>query len=230
MKRTGIVFAVAAVLLSLSLAACAAPDSSVPSGQPSASTNQSTPAVTSAEQPEDSPHSPDATTPGGASPSPSPQASMSITSSGISDGILSDEYGMRGDQQKDGVPTLSLPVSIKDAPEGTVCFALIMHDPDSEPLCGYAWTHWLAANIAGTDIAENDSIASAAGMIQGKNDFGSVGYGGPTPPDKPHTYVITVYALDARLDLKDGFAKDALEKAMSGHILAEAVLRAEYAN
>lgn len=163
-------------------------------------------------------------------PEPKPQASMSITSTGVSGGVLADEYGMRGKQQKDSVPTLSLPISIKDAPEGTVCYAVIVRDPDSKPLCGYEWTHWLAANISGAEIAVNASIDNAADMVQGKNDFGTTGYGGPTPPDKPHTYIITVYALDARLDLNDGFSKDALEKFMTGHVLAVATLSAKYGN
>ena len=29
-------------------------------------------------------------------------------------------------------------------------------------------------------------------------DFGEVGYGGPAPPDKRHTYVFKLYALDSR--------------------------------
>lgn len=35
------------------------------------------------------------------------------------------------------------------------------------------------------------------GSVQGHNDFGSSGYGGPCPPsgNKPHHYVFTVYAL-----------------------------------
>lgn len=48
--------------------------------------------------------------------------------------------------------------------------------------------------------------------------------------DKPHTYIITVCALDVRLDLKDGFSKDAPEKAMAGHVLAEATLNAKHSN
>lgn len=159
-----------------------------------------------------------------------PQASMSISSVGVLDDVLADEYGMRGKQKKNNVPTLSPPITIKDAPEGTVCFALIMHDPDSKPLCGYEWTHWLATNIIGTEIAENASIDNAADMLQGKNDFKTTGYGGPTPPNKPHTYIITVYALDAQLELKKGFSKKALEKAMDGHVLAEAALSAIYSN
>ncbi len=35
------------------------------------------------------------------------------------------------------------------------------------------------------------------GSVQGRNDFGTAGYGGPCPPpgDKPHRYVFTLYAL-----------------------------------
>ena len=34
-------------------------------------------------------------------------------------------------------------------------------------------------------------------------DFGEVGYGGPAPPDKRHTYVFKLYALDSKLDLPE---------------------------
>ena len=36
-------------------------------------------------------------------------------------------------------------------------------------------------------------------------DFGEVGYGGPAPPDKRHTYVFKLYALDTELDLERRF-------------------------
>ena len=37
--------------------------------------------------------------------------------------------------------------------------------------------------------------------IEGMTDFGEVGYGGPAPPDKRHTYIFKLYALDSELDL-----------------------------
>ena len=157
-------------------------------------------------------------------------AAMSVSSAGVIGGTLADAYGMRGQQQKDHVPTRSLPVSIKNAPAGTACYAVIMLDPDSKPLSGHVWVHWLAANITTDSIAENASVDNAAGMVQGKNSFGAIGYGGPTPPDKPHTYEITVYALDSKLDLVNGFSKDELLQAMDGHVLAQAVLDAKYNN
>jgi Raf kinase inhibitor-like YbhB/YbcL family protein len=155
---------------------------------------------------------------------------MSLSSPGVAGGTLGDAYGMRGSQQDGGVPTLSPPLSVQNAPSGTVCYAILMLDPDSKPLCGYEWTHWLAAGVTTAEIAENASVNNAADMTQGKNDFGALGYGGPTPPDKPHTYKITVYALDANPDLKNGFSKDELLNAINGHILAQATLDAKYGN
>ena len=66
-------------------------------------------------------------------------------------------------------------------------------------------------------------------VISGKTDFGEIGYGGPAPPDKRHTYIFKVYALDAYLDLKEGYSKQELEDAMKGHIIAEAKLTGTFA-
>ena len=60
-------------------------------------------------------------------------------------------------------------------------------------------------------------------------DFGEVGYGGPAPPDKRHTYVFKLYALDTGLDLPGKSTKADVEKAMKGHIIAEAKLTGTYA-
>ena len=153
---------------------------------------------------------------------------MTLESSGIVNGVIADKYGGRGDIKNNGIPVLSIPLSIKWEPDDTVCFAIRMMDPDSVPLCGYEWVHWLAANIETTDIPENASIELKPGMVQGLNEFGAIGYGGPTPPDKPHTYIITVYALDTTLDLLDEFVGDELDAAISGHILAEAQTTGSY--
>ena len=53
-------------------------------------------------------------------------------------------------------------------------------------------------------------------------DFGEVGYGGPAPPDKRHTYVFKLYALDSELDLPEESTKADVEKAMEGHIIEQA--------
>ena len=97
-------------------------------------------------------------------------------------------------------------------------WALIMDDPDAMKAVGKVWVHWLEY-----------SNAFAEYVTEGKNDFGEIGYGGPAPPDKRHTYVFKAYALDTMLHLKEGFSKQELEDVMKCHILAEAKLAGTFA-
>ena len=80
-------------------------------------------------------------------------------------------------------------------PEGTKSLALIMDDPDAMGAVGKVWVHWVAWNI---DPTKTELAKSTEGMT----DFGEVGYGGPAPPDKIHTYVFKLYALDSELKNK----------------------------
>jgi hypothetical protein len=128
---------------------------------------------------------------------------------------------------------VSPPLSISKVPDGTRSLALIMDDPDAMAPAGKVWVHWLLWNID-PSIAKipEGSIPEGSipeGSIQGKTDFGETGYGGPAPPDKRHTYVFKLYALDTTLSLKDGSPKKKLESAIKGHILAEATLTGTYA-
>lgn len=153
------------------------------------------------------------------------QAAFTVTSAGVVDGAMDDAFGMRGAQLDGFVPTRSLPLDIANAPDGTACLAISMTDPD-----GGDWVHWLAVNIPVGDIPENASVELAGTFGQGRNDFGTVGYGGPTPPSGVHTYVITVYALSEAVSLEDGFSADAFNQAIDGKILAQAVLTGTYAS
>ena len=60
------------------------------------------------------------------------------------------------------------------------------------------------------------------------SDFGRVGYGGPCPPVGRHRYFHKLYALDAGVPDLERPDKAVLEKAMEGHILAQAVLIGTY--
>jgi hypothetical protein len=144
---------------------------------------------------------------------------MTVTSAGINSGDIDPAYGANGSMKEGSIPVLSLPLEISNAPKGTVCFAVYMDDPDAEPLCGFRWVHWMAVNITAHSIPEDFSRTAGSGAVQGKNDSGTVGYAGPMPPDKDHTYVITVYALDATLSLEEGFLKDDFA-AIEGHVLS----------
>jgi len=110
-------------------------------------------------------------------------------------------------------------IAFDSVPDETTAIALIMDDPDAMAAVGKVWVHWLFYNNA-----KDGDVG-----IDGKTDFGEIGYGGPAPPDKRHTYIFKGYALDYTLDLKEGFSKQELEDAMKGHIIAEAKLTGTYA-
>ena len=110
-------------------------------------------------------------------------------------------------------------ISWHDRPENYKCSAWIMDDPDAMEAVGKVWVHDLG--YANRDPHQD--------LVAGKNDFGEIGWGGPAPPDKRHTYVFKAYVLDVELDLKEGYSKQELEDAMKGHIIAEAKLTGTYA-
>ena len=94
-------------------------------------------------------------------------------------------------------------------------------------------THWVLGDLPATtsELAEDlpKSQYVAGGAKRGFNDFRHLGYGGPRPPPgNPHRYFFKLYALDAVLNLKPGFTKKDIERAMEKHILAQAQLMGTY--
>ncbi len=123
---------------------------------------------------------------------------------------------------------VSPPFLIESIPQGTKSLALIMDDPDAMAPAGKIWVHWVIWNI-NPKTKQIPEGGKPPGAFEGKNDYGEVGYGGPNPPDKEHTYLFKLYALDTVLDLKKGTTKKQVEKAMKGHILEKTVLKGTYA-
>ena len=120
------------------------------------------------------------------------------------------------------------PLEISGVPDKTESLALVMDDPDAMEPAGKIWDHWVIWNISPEiEIIEEDDVPR--GAVEGKNDYKKLGYGGPNPPDKEHTYIFKLYALDTKLDLKQGSTKDDLEDAMKGHILDKTKLTGTYA-
>ena len=64
--------------------------------------------------------------------------------------------------------------------------------------------------------------------MEGSNDFGEAGYGGPQPPSGTHRYYFKIFALDQMLELASGAKRRELEKAMKGHIVAQAEVMGRY--
>lgn len=125
---------------------------------------------------------------------------------------------------------LSPALTWADAPPGTQSLALIADDPDA-PVG--TWTHWIAWNLppASTGLPEGapKQETLADGTRQGSNDFKRIGYGGPCPPvGKPHRYFFRLYALDTKLPLNPGATRQELERAIKGHVLAQAEFMGKY--
>ena len=128
---------------------------------------------------------------------------------------------------------ISPPLTWSGAPSGTKSFALIVDDPDApDPAAPkMTWVHWVLYDIPSTATGLPEAVQRAAlppGTREGVNDWKRTGYGGPCPPIGRHRYFHKLYALDVVLpDLKRP-SKVALEKAMEGHILAQATLVGTY--
>ena len=132
-------------------------------------------------------------------------------------GKISPEYTCDG---KD----ISPPLKVENIPEKTRSLALIVDDPDAP---GGTWVHWVVWNIP-PSTAEMPSGSVPKGAMQGLNSFKTTKYGGPCPPSGSHRYYFKMYALDTDLSLPGRTTKADLERAMSGHVLAEAQTMGRY--
>jgi hypothetical protein len=150
-------------------------------------------------------------------------AGMELTSAAFKPGeLIPTKYTCDG-------PDVSPPLSWSDPPAGTKSFALISDDPDA-PVG--TWVHWVLWNVPAVarsleeNLPKKESLPS--GAKQGTTDFRRIGYGGPCPPSGTHRYFFKLYALDTTLNLPASTTKKDLEKAMQGHILAQAELMGKY--
>ena len=146
-----------------------------------------------------------------------PAHGMTISSSAFSDGqSIPAKYTCDGSDTSPAMAFASIPAGAKS-------LALVVDDPDAP---GGTFDHWIVWNIPPntTTVAEGQSPKG----IAGRNGFGNSGYGGPCPPSGEHRYFFKLYALDTTLNLQPSSRKADLEKAMKGHILAEAQMMGRY--
>jgi Raf kinase inhibitor-like YbhB/YbcL family protein len=135
-------------------------------------------------------------------------------------GVIPRKYGYKNGN-------LSPPLKISNIPENTSSLALIMDDPDAMGAVGKVWVHWVLWNIE-PNVVELKENSITSDCLEGETDFGEIGYGGPAPPDKEHTYIFKLYALDQKLDADKGSTKKQIEEAMANHIIAETRLEGRY--
>ncbi|MBI1954355.1 MAG: YbhB/YbcL family Raf kinase inhibitor-like protein [Proteobacteria bacterium] len=134
-------------------------------------------------------------------------------------GLIPAKYTCNGED-------ISPPLKWGEYPLHTKSFVLICDDPDAPK---GTWDHWVLYNIPENchSFPENMTLLPS-GTQEGMNSWGKTGYGGPCPPDREHRYFFTLYALDTLLSFPKTPKKQDIEKAMKGHILAEATLMGRY--
>lgn len=132
-------------------------------------------------------------------------------------GIIPPKYAGRGENVQPGF-------TFKNAPEGTVGYAIVMRDLDVAMMGGPTGIlHWLAWNIP----AEAGGIPEGSlpeGAVTGANLMRQNTYMGPGAPNGPryHHYVFELYALNAKLDLPATASVDELMAALPGKVVAKA--------
>jgi hypothetical protein len=139
------------------------------------------------------------------------------------EGIIPSKYTWDGDN-------VSPPLSWDAPPNGTSSFVLIVENPDAPR---GTFTHWIVYDIPANQgqLLEGISNESALpdGSKQGKNDFGQLGFGGPSPSNGSYRYFFKLYALDRSLNLDPGASKAEVLDAMKDHVLEFVELIGHYA-
>ncbi len=157
-----------------------------------------------------------------------PPPGLTLTSSSFKDGdIIPDKY-----TQSAGPAAISPKLEWTNVPNGTVTFALILHDPDTAlQKKTDDVLHWMAFNIPGSahELSENIPAGSATlpdGTVQAKNLRGGVGFMGPGAgaAGPYHHYTFELFALDTKLDLGPDASRADVLSAMQGHIIGKGVL------
>jgi len=147
---------------------------------------------------------------------------FNITSSKFSSGnMIPRKYTCQG-------TNFSPPLKWANPPEDTKSFVLIFEDIDAP---GGEWVHWVLYNIPPELNSLSEDILSKslpAGVVEGKNSWGKLGYGGPCPIDGTHRYFFKLYAINKKLDLKTGAHEEEVLKEIDENIVADVELMGLY--
>lgn len=144
---------------------------------------------------------------------------MRLTSPAFRDGEeIPDRYAKDGEDR-------SPPLAWSGVPGGALSLALIVDDPDAPR---GTWTHWIVTDLPATMQCLGEGASDLSGGQVGVNDWKRVGWDGPAPPRGRHRYEFKLYALDREIGLARP-TRHEVERAMVGHVLAEAKLTGTYA-
>jgi Raf kinase inhibitor-like YbhB/YbcL family protein len=124
----------------------------------------------------------------------------------------------------------SPPLAWSGAPSGTGSLAVVFDAPDRP---GGIFTQWLVFNLPAELSQLPEGLPKVGqldnGGLQGRNDSGGIGFAAPCPPVlTTATYRLSLYALDAPLDLAPGASEADFVQAAAGHVLDQAQISGSY--
>jgi hypothetical protein len=137
--------------------------------------------------------------------------------------MIPSQYTCDGDD-------VSPPMTWLGVPAEAESLVLILEDIDSVK---GVWSHWVVYDVPPGVNALPEGVrpsrSLSRGGVQGRNDFGNIGYGGPCPSDgKVHRYVFRLYALDTELSLDPGATREDVLGRIEGHVIDETELMGRY--
>ncbi len=139
-------------------------------------------------------------------------------------GVIPTRYTCDGED-------ISPPIRWAKLPKGTKSLAIIVDDPDAP---SKIWVHWVVYNIPpnlkGLKEGASGSYIKKIGAVEGYNDFGKIGYGGPCPPkgDGYHRYFFKIYALKSKLLISYPITKKKLLELIKGIVIKKAQYIGKY--
>lgn len=169
---------------------------------------------------------------------------MKLFSKSINNGWLNEEFGNNTKNKLDiveGINKKSFDLNWSEIPVGTKSICIIFDDYDAVPVCGFSWIHWLVADIDPNvyELPVDASRKMSDQLIQGKTSWSSPllgdsqilnsnSYGGCAPPNCDHEYRVTIYALNQKTNLKNGFSYNELMKKINESLIDKAELFFNY--
>ena len=153
---------------------------------------------------------------------------MTLTTTAFSPGgTIPTKYTQAGEE-------LSPPLAWTGAPDSTVSFVLIAHDPNAPSGNGLDdLLHWMVWNIPGTARSLPEGVPHGPTLADGARQISQSGpyyRGAGAPASGPvHNYVFELYALDSMIDVAavgqaPAATRAAVLAAMAGHVRGKAVL------
>jgi hypothetical protein len=120
-----------------------------------------------------------------------------------------------------------------NVPHNAKSLVLIVDDPDApDPAAPrMTWVHWVLYNLPPSASGLPEGVGRDAlpkGTVEGLTDYKRTGWGGPCPPIGRHRYFFKLYALDVLLATTPRQTKAQVERAMAGHVVAQAELVGTY--